>query len=294
MMRFFVFVLSCCIFISCSKQPTKQEFHPVDMGVDDLVEFVVSAADLLNERGEDVFGDFKQYGSNWFHDDLYLFVWDMDGYLVSCPAEIGFEGDNMLGLEDSNGKPIGHQFYEAVYNDNGSGWCHYQWCKPHEKNALWKSTYLVRAVSPKSGCEYIVGAGLYNMQLDKFVLEGLVKEAVDLIEEKGEDAFFTIQDCRNKFFYNNTYIFVMNEQGVELVNPAFPDYVGKNILNVRDINGLYVVREEIKLAQEEGEGWLQCHWVKLDTQEVAPEHAFIKSAMVGDKMYIVGSAIYDD
>lgn len=294
MVRFIFYILFCLLIFGCSwdtKFRDDEDFSLINNSKD-LIAFVEEAAALVREHGEESFPDFREEDSDWYRGDIYVFIYGIDGKRYVYPLDPKDEGENALNLEDVHGKLIIQQFLEVVDNDKNAGWCHYEWPKIRGGKNAWKSAYLIKVKSP-SGKEYIVGSGLYNMKMERELIVDIVNEAVDLIEEKGKEAFIILQDRRNRFFYNNTYVFVMNIDGLELVNSAFPNYVGRNLINIRDQNGTYVVREEIRIAKEKGEGWIHCYWEKFDTGEMTPEYAFVKRVMIGDEMYVVGSALYE-
>jgi signal transduction histidine kinase len=147
------------------------------------------------------------------------------------------------------------------------------------------------ATSP-SGQEYIVGSGIYNMEMERKFAVDLVNEAADLIEKKGEEAFPTLRDITSNFIFSNTYIFVDSEDGVELVNPAFPKNEGQNIMDIKDIRGKFPVREYISIAMTRGSGWSGYMWPKPKTTEPAKKLTYVKKVVKDKKVYIVGCGIY--
>ena len=77
-----------------------------------------------------------------------------------------------------------------------------------------------------------------------FIVEE-VEAAANLMQKEGKAGFATLRDPKSRFFFHDTYIFVITEKGIELVNPAFPSLEGRNLWDIQDINGKYIVRELI-------------------------------------------------
>jgi cytochrome c len=73
----------------------------------ELVAFVQAAADAISKEGEAAFPAFRQKGSEWFHGNRYVFVWDLKGNRYVYPPDLERERQNLIGLKDIGGKHIG-------------------------------------------------------------------------------------------------------------------------------------------------------------------------------------------
>ncbi len=58
------------------------------------------------------------------------------------------------------------------------------------------------------------------------------------------------------------YYFMTDFNGIELLFADKPEMEGKNLLNMQDTHGQYVVKDMIEIAQQSGEGFYQYHWTK--------------------------------
>nr|WP_284047505.1 cache domain-containing protein [Guyparkeria hydrothermalis] len=258
----------------------------------ETVRLVEDAADAVNRKGESVFAAFREPGSRWYRGDRYLFAWDLQGNRKVYPPDPEHEKQNLIRLKDVGGKPIGRMFVRAAKEGDGKGWVHYQWNRPHDLQPIWKSTYIVRAHSP-SGTDYLIGSGVYRGGMEKAFLVEEVEAAADLLRQQGKDAFPTLRDPTSRFFFHDTYVFVTADNGVELVNPAFPGIEGRNLWDVRDSTGKYLVREYIELAKEQGHGWVTYHWPRpTQPQADALKTTYVRSVEVGDETLIVGAGMY--
>jgi hypothetical protein len=119
------------------------------------------------------------------------------------------------------GRPIGKMFLEAAATPSGEGWGHYMYPEPGDIFPTWKSTFVKRVTFP-SGKQYIIGCGIYNMEMDKAFIEDVVDRAAALIADRGKEAFGQLRDKTGPFVFMNTYVFVETPDGTELVNPALP------------------------------------------------------------------------
>lgn len=259
----------------------------------ELIAFVKNAAALIAQKGENFFDSLRKKGGKWFHGDRYIFVWDMEGMRYVYPPDPQGEGKNMAHLKDIDNKPIGELIIKVASSKEGSGWIHYRWPKPGQIQPSWKSTYLTKVKTP-SGKEYIVGSGAYDMRVQKEFITHAVDAAVQLIEHEGKSAFETLRDKRNQFIFQDTYVFVIAENGTELLNPAFPKLEGRNLYDIRDANGKYLVHEFVNLVRSKGKGWVEYMWPKPGDIEPSHKSTYIRKAVIDGKMVIVGAGLYQD
>ena len=257
----------------------------------ELMTLVREGAAVLEKIGEKAYPEFRQKGSKWFRDNTYLFVWSMDGTRVFHAADPTLEGRNASGVKDVLGRPYGKMFLKAAAGPAGEGWVHYMYPEPGDIFPTWKSTFVKRVTFP-SGEQYIVGSGIYNMQMDKPFIEDVVNRAASLVAEQGKEAFSQLRDKTGPFIFMDTYVFVDTPDGTELVNPAQPSLEGKNLIDLRDLKGNAVLKDEIAAAMKDGSAWLDLYWFKPGQNTPAQKRTFVRKVQSGGETYIVGSGFY--
>ena len=286
-------VLSAAPAIAAAQSPTiaaDQTYDHADTR--ELVTLVDGAANLLLARGERAFVDFAASGSRWRNGDSYVFVLDPDGNMLVHP-DPALQGTNQLGLKDINGKPIIRGLLDAALATAAKpqGWYHYEWPVPGEFQPRWKSSY-VRSVTVASGKRYVVGAGMYNDRMERAFAVDAVRDAVARIEAQGTGAFPLLRDRSGPFMIKDTYVFVPDPNGVELVNPGFPNLEGRNLLDVKDTRGKPLVRELLKVAETGGSGWVDYMWPKPGEGTSTQKATYASKARVGDSWVLVGCGVY--
>lgn len=259
----------------------------------ELEHFVRQGAALISEKGEKAFDALRQKGSSWFHDDRYLYVWDMNGMRYVYPPYPQGEGKNMLHLKDVDDKPIGKLMVDIAASKEGRGWLHYRWPKPGQTTPEWKSTYVMKVRSP-SGKAYLIGSGAYDLPVQKSFVVDAVDSAVKLIEREGVKAFDTLRDRRSQYLYQDTYVFVIAENGLELVNAAFPKLEGRNVMDYKDADGNYMVKAFIEVARSKGDGWVDYVWPKPGDVERYQKSTYVRKVMVDGRMFVVCAGLYMD
>ena len=281
-------IVGCGVYLADAPKvvPTTKK-----MTANELMDLVRDAATLLEQKGENAFPEFRQKGSKWFHDDVYFWVWSMDGIRAFHAEKPEGEGQDVTGMMDVLGKPFGKMFLETAASPAGEGWIHSMWPEPYNIFPTWKSCFVKRVTFP-SGKQYLVGSGVYNMQMDKTLIEDVVNRAVALVEERGSDAFPILRDKKGPFVFMDTYVFVQRPDGTELVNPAQPSLEGKNLIGLKDLKGNPAVRDEIALALKDGAGWLDCRWYRPGDNTPALKKTYVRRAQFRDEVYIVGSGLY--
>ncbi len=65
-----------------------------------------------------------------------------------------------------------------------------------------------------------------------------------------------------RFFDGRGYFFSVSLDGIEQLYPIKPEFEGKNVLNLQDAKGTFVIQDEIDVVKESGEGFVKHFWVK--------------------------------
>ena len=278
---------SLLLLFACTSTTSQYDYKKTE----ELVSFVNRAVDLIEKYGEEAFPQFRIKGSEWDHDDLYIFVWGVDGMRYVYPPDVSGEGKNMLDLKDINGKPIGKLFVEAISGETGEGWVHYQWPKPESDIPIWKSTFLKKAVAP-SGKTFLVGSGLYEMPIDKAFVVYNVNQAVELLGQKGKIAFTELRSTAGPYRFMNCYVFIKDMNGNELFNAAFPELEGTNIMELKDTDGQLFVKKELEILKNKDQCWNDYMWPKPGQKEPSLKRVFVKKALVDGEILVVGCGYY--
>ena len=259
----------------------------------ELMALVREGAALLEQQGEKAYPEFRKKDSKWYHGDTYVFIWSMDGKRILHAADPSKEGQNDVEAKDVHGRPYGRMFLEAANSPSGEGWVHYMYPEPGGIFPTWKSSFVKRVTYP-DGKQYIIGSGVYNMQMDKAFVEDVVNRAADVIAAEGKAGFPKLRDNRGPFLFMDTYVFVYTTDGFEVVNPGQPSMEGTNIIDLKDVNGKEISRQLIAEAMENGSGWVDYYWYKPGDNTPTRKLTFVRKVQVGQDTYIVGSGYYTE
>jgi len=120
-------------------------------------------------------------------------------------------------------------------------------------------------------------------------IKGYVEMAVRLLEKTPLDE--TRKTVSNMRYGQSGYLFIQDFNNIFIVHPD-PRLEGTNQSELRDPNGVYIVREITRICREKGEGFVHYMW-KMPGQEVMkPKITFVKA--VPSRSWIIGTGIYVD
>lgn len=119
----------------------------------------------------------------------------------------------------------------------------------------------------------------------------LVKKAVAYLKANGkEKAFAEFNNPKGQFVDRDLYIFVYGMDGTNLAigNGNASKMVGKNLIEMRDADGRYIIKGFIELLNAKGKGWYDYKWPNPVTKAVEQKSSYVEKV---DDM-IVGAGIY--
>lgn len=189
----------------------------------------------------------------------YYFADTLKGDVILYPVKPELEGTNIYDLEDQRGTHVIQDEIRTVTQEN-EGFVEGYWTKP---DAGTDESYLkVSFVKYFEPFDWYIGTGEY---LD------------DVMADIRGEAFQRYTQYRYGEA-DDRYIFISSYQGKELVNGMYPEYVGQDLWDLKDKNGLAVVQEEVEKAIENPDGaYIQHFWKKIESQEEAEKLTFVKA-----------------
>lgn len=124
-----------------------------------------------------------------------------------------------------------------------------------------------------------------------------VKKAVNHIKMHGPEKSFvefnrtdspfnTMSEMNKK---GDLYVFVMNGDGIEVAHGKNPKMQGKNLIDLRDSDGVYLQREMLKACDsKDGKGWVDYKWPNPVTKVVEQKSSYVEK--FGG--FCIGTGIY--
>ncbi len=126
-------------------------------------------------------------------------------------------------------------------------------------------------------------------------LVAFVNAAVNLIEKNGEEAFPEFRVAGSEWDHGDRYVFVWGLDGMRYVYPPDPSGEGKNMLELKDINGKPIGKLFVDaVTGNTGQGWVHYQWPKPGSDVPDWKSTFLEKAVApSGKEYLVGSGLYD-
>lgn len=182
--------------------------------------------------------------------DLYLYAMDFEGNQTVHGERPGFVGVNELDYRDSRGTYVNREIIKKL-NESAGGPV---WVEYYSKNAP-KIAYAHQVVD-KTGKRYFIACGYYPTATRERAVE-LVNAAYEHMKRHGKsESVDVFTDRRSDAFrFGDLYIAVYDYQGNVIAHGGNAELVGMNQWNIRDADGVFVVREIIAKAKEGG-GWI--------------------------------------
>ena len=116
-----------------------------------------------------------------------------------------------------------------------------------------------------------------------------VNRAVAYVKANGKDkALAEFNEPKGQFVDRELYIVVVDLQGTVLANGANRKLVGKNLLQVKDLDGKAFVKEEIEVATTKGSGWVEFRWNNPVTTKMEMRQLYL----VKNDDYLIGSGVF--
>lgn len=124
---------------------------------DQAISMVKKAVALVKSEGrEKAFAAIADPANETFHQhDLYIYVYDLNGFSLSHGNNPKMIGKQLIGLKDNDGKAMIREMI-TLAKTKGKGWVDYKWPNPMTKEVEAKSGYVERID------DMFIGSGIYK------------------------------------------------------------------------------------------------------------------------------------
>jgi signal transduction histidine kinase len=105
----------------------------------------------------------------------------------------------------------------------------------------------------------------------------------------GPAATFTAASDQSvkEFHDRDLYPFIYDLSGRNVAHGARPALIGRNLIDLKDQDGRYLIRELIAVAKGPGHGWVDYKWPNSITNKIEDKSSYVE--LMGD--YLVGVGI---
>jgi signal transduction histidine kinase len=120
----------------------------------------------------------------------------------------------------------------------------------------------------------------------------MVKHVQAMFAKDGADATFKAVSDKSvaEFHDRDLYPFVYDMSGTCVAHGARPALIGKNLFDLKDQDGKYLIRELVDIVNGPGRGWVNYKWPNPLTNKIEDKSSYVEK--MGD--YLVGVGVYAD
>ncbi len=103
--------------------------------------------------------------------------------------------------------------------------------------------------------------------------KAMAEKAEQYVLEHGpEAAAVEFNKAESEFVENDLYVFVIDSEGVFLAHPIKPALVGKNMINLKDVEKTPLIKN---FTMIEDRGWSDYKWPHPVTKKIQPKSSYI-------------------
>jgi cytochrome c len=103
----------------------------------------------------------------------------------------------------------------------------------------------------------------------------MVKEGIKFIKAEGNDkGYAEISNKEGKFKDRDLYLVVYGLDGVVRAHGANEKMIGKNLIELKDVDGKPFVKERVELAQSQGVFWQDYKFTNPVTKKIEPKSMY--------------------
>ena len=197
----------------------------------------------------------------------YYFVINMNGAVELNPIQPELEGRDLRAQQNDQGQFVVADMLK-IAKSSGEGFYQYTWSKPDKPGAAYPKIAFIKYIPE---LDWVIGTGEY---LDEFTAE-LQEEIVRRIEQ--------VRFGKDK----KDYVFAGTWDGISKTFPAKE----VNVLDIKDANGVFLVKELIKKAKAGG-GFIQYVMPTLGGVQSKPKLSY--AAPIPEWEWYVGAGVYID
>jgi signal transduction histidine kinase len=140
---------------------------------------------------------------------------------------------------------------------------------PHSRITHWAALAALTALTLSCG------RALADEGATKDQAVAMVKKGVAFIKSSGKDkAYGDITAKDAQFIDRDLYLVVYGLDGTVRAHGANPKMVGKNLIDLADVDGKHFVKERVELAQSKGAFWQDYKFTNPVNKKIEPKSAY--------------------
>jgi cytochrome c len=133
--------------------------------------------------------------------------------------------------------------------------------------------FLLKSILVSVGATLVMATvGAADGGATKEQAEAMVKKAVSYIKANGAEKAYAEFDKRDgSFILQDLYIVVYKNDGTVLAHGANAKMIGKNLIELKDIDGKAFIKERMDLAKAKATFWQEYKFTNPETKKIEPK-----------------------
>jgi len=208
----------------------------------------------------------------WNGGESFIFILDYDGVFHLAPEYLRhLEGSSIIDFQDAAKRYVIREEI-ALVKKSGGGYIWDTFTRPnYDPNRQFKQLVYVKNFGHN---HWYIGSAEY---LDTFINE-IERTTLDIINNSVAGA--------------SEYFFVIDQSGNLISEGKNYNLIGKNVLQLRDSDGKYLIKEIIKSALSKDPYWVSYQWKNPASNRIELKHTYAKK--VPNSNWIIGSGFYTE
>ncbi|MBA5689079.1 cache domain-containing protein [Duganella sp. LX47W] len=117
----------------------------------------------------------------------------------------------------------------------------------------------------------------------------LVRKAISHLKASGlQQACADFGDPAKGYMAGASYVFIQDMHAKMVCNPSNPRIVGKDLTELKDVDGFAFSRDMTRIAKASGSGWVEYKWVNPATGKLQQKKSYVERS----DDYVVGAGFY--
>ena len=119
--------------------------------------------------------------------------------------------------------------------------------------------------------------------------QAMVGKAIEFMKKNGrEKGYAEISNSKGQFVDRDLYVVVYDLNGKVLAHGSNAKMIGKDLIDMRDTDGKYFVKERVEIAKGKGQGWQDYKFMNPVSRKIEPKSMYLQRY----EDVIVGCGIY--
>jgi len=187
----------------------------------------------------------------------YLWINDLNYVMRMHPIKPALEGRDLSGLKDSNGKHFVKEFTDIAVK-NGVGFVDYLWPKPGSDEPQPKISMSV-LFRPWN---WVIATGVYMEAAESDIQKHVCSTINNLrYGQDGKDYFYIFSKTTKKMIHHPKETLIGTDIGSDIY---------------KDPEGNYLLLDQLKVAEENGQGYSWYKWPKMGEDEPVSKMTYVR------------------